>query len=149
MTSKTICLSYPSVIAQSLPSAAHHSQTTARHGWRKKGEGARWLRDREGWGERWATRRLRESRGACGSKWGSAQYKWGRRKVASVHLWGALSSLIQSDCFSYCGVKCPVSSNKRLSCFPFFSCWDMKYKWVMAYLDLACGSLNLSLCGKN
>lgn len=31
-TSKTICLSHPSVIAQRSPSAAHHSKTTASHG---------------------------------------------------------------------------------------------------------------------
>lgn len=38
-TSKTICLSHPSVITQRSPSAAHHSKTTASHGEKAGGGG--------------------------------------------------------------------------------------------------------------
>lgn len=47
------------------PSAAHHSKTTASHGW-KRGRGwtPRWLRDGESGGERWATGRSERVKGS-------------------------------------------------------------------------------------
>lgn len=54
-TSKTICLSHPSVIAQRSPSAAHHSKTTASHGERAARAGCihhNAFRERERWRDR-------------------------------------------------------------------------------------------------
>lgn len=122
MTSKTICLSYPSVIAQRLPPAAHHSKTTASRRWR--GGGAErhdgWETERAG-GREMSNQEVRESRGfrVNGNE-------WVHNKNEGVERWECPSlsrsvSLPVTECFSR--RKSPVSSTKLLHHFPFCSLW--------------------------
>lgn len=117
MTSKTICLSYPSVIAQRLPSAEHHSKTTASRGWRGWGRG--WETERAG-EMRWATRRCKRVKRSVWMWMSGYTIKMKGVKGGECPSLSRTASLPVTDCFSR--RKCPVSSNK-LHHFPFFSLW--------------------------